>query len=220
MKAIELINNDVPPIRPYEAVEKALSWMDEFKVKHLPVVENEYYIGLVSDDMIFDHNRLKDPLNKLNFIGNQHMVSANTHLYKVMFLMANHKLSLIPVCDEDNRFLGAISAFHILNVISRQTAFNQKGAIIVLVMNSIDYQLSQIAQIIESNNAKILSFYTEDLDQNHQIRITIKLNQTKLGPILQTFSRYDYVIHEIYTDDKMEKEFQDRYDHLMNYLNL
>ena len=87
-------------------------------------------------------------------------------------------------------------------------------------MNYVDFQLSQIAQIIESNNSKILGFYTETFDDNNQIRITIKVNQTKLGAILQTFSRYDYTIHEIYTDDEMENEFQERYNHLMNYLNL
>ena len=50
MKAINLINNDVPPIRPYETMEKALFWMDEFKVKHLPIVEGSQYIGLLSDE--------------------------------------------------------------------------------------------------------------------------------------------------------------------------
>jgi hypothetical protein len=87
-------------------------------------------------------------------------------------------------------------------------------------MNSLDYQMSQISQIIESNNAKILGFYTETFEDNNQLRVTIKLNQSKMGPILQTFSRYDYNIDEVYIDDQMENEFQSRYDHLMNYLSL
>ena len=220
MKAIELVNNHVPPIRPEETLEKAISWMDEFKVNHLPVVKNGIFIGLISDNMVFDHNNVKDRIKDLNFIGKQQMVTENTHLYKVMYVISRHKLSIVPVCDDKNQFLGAISSTHLLNVLSRQLGFNQSGAIITLQMNYVDFQLSQIAQIIESNNSKILGFYTETFDDNNQIRITIKVNQTKLGAILQTFTRYDYTIHEIYTDDEMENEYQERYNHLMNYLNL
>ena len=135
-------------------------------------------------------------------------------------MLANHKLSIVPVCDENRKFIGAISGLHLVNVLSRQTGFNHPGAIIVLQMNSLDYQMSQISQIIESNNAKILGFYTETFEDNNQLRVTIKLNQSKMGPILQTFSRYDYNIDEVYIDDQMENEFQSRYDHLMNYLSL
>lgn len=220
MKAVELINNDVPPIRLNETLDKAISWMEEFNVSHLPVVKDGIYIGIVSDEMIFDHNSLNDKISELNFIGKQQSVGNNAHLYRVMFMLANYKLSIVPVCDEKNQFLGAISGTHLVNVLSRQSGFNQSGAIIVLQMNFLDFQLSQIAQIIEENNSKILGFYSETFDDNNQIRVTIKINQTKLGAILQTFSRYDYNIYEIYTDDEMENEFQERYDHLMNYLNL
>ena len=74
MKAVDLINNDVPPIMPKESMEKALLWMDEFKVKHLPVVNNGQYIGLVSDEMIFDHNTINDRVEDLNFTGHQFSV--------------------------------------------------------------------------------------------------------------------------------------------------
>jgi CBS domain-containing protein len=220
MKAVDLINNDVPPIMPKESMEKALLWMDEFKVKHLPVVNNGQYVGLVSDEMIFDHNTINDRVEDLNFTGHQFSVKKSHHLYKVMQVMSTHQLTVIPVIDEQSEFIGAISAYHLMEVISLNTGFNQKGAIIVLLMNDFDYHLSQIAQIIESNNAKILGFYTENVPDGNQLKITLKVNQSKLGPVLQTFSRYDYTIHELYTDDETSSEFQERYDHLMNYLNL
>ena len=220
MKAIELINNDVPPIRPNETLEKALLWMEEFNVNHLPVVKDEVFLGLLSQEMIFDHNEIKDEIKTLNFTGKKQFVNKNDHLYRVMHVLSNFKLSIVPVCDDKSQFLGAISGTHLVNILSRHSGFNQSGAIIVLQMNYLDFQLSQIAQIVESSNSKILSFYTETFDDNNQIRVTIKINQSKLGPVLQTFSRYDYNIHEIYTDDETENEFQERYDHLMNYLNL
>ena len=220
MKAAELLHNDVPPILPEESMEKALSWMDEFMVKHLPVVKDGKYLGLISDEMILDHNTLSDDISQLSLMGRQYAVKRTAHMYKVIQLMSTHLLTLIPVVGDQNDFFGSISSNHLMNMIALHTGFNQSGAVIVLQMNDFDYQMSQIAQIVESNNAKILGFYTESLPDSNQLRVTIKLNQSKLGPVLQTFSRYDYHIYEIFTDDETTNEYQDRYDHLMNYLNI
>jgi len=220
MKAVDLIHNDVPPILPEESMEKALSWMDEFKVKHLPVVKDGKYLGLISDEMILDHNTLSDDISQLSLMGRQYAVKRTAHMYKVIHLMSSHLLTLVPVVDDQYDFFGSISSNHLMKMIALHTGFNQSGAVIVLQINDFDYQMSQIAQIVESNNAKILGFYTESLLDSNQLRVTIKLNQSKLGPILQTFSRYDYQIYEIFTDDETTNEYQDRYDHLMNYLNI
>ena len=220
MKAVDLIHNDVPPILPEESMEKALSWLDEFKVKHLPVVKDGKYLGLISDEMILDHNTLSDDISQLSLMGRQYAVKRTAHMYKVIHLMSSHLLTLVPVVDDQNDFFGSISSNHLMKMIALHTGFNQSGAVIVLQINDFDYQMSQIAQIVESNNAKILGFYTESLLDSNQLRVNIKLNQSKLGPILQTFSRYDYQIYEIFTDDETTNEYQDRYDHLMNYLNI
>ena len=141
-------------------------------------------------------------------MGRQYAVKRTAHMYKVIHLMSSHLLTLIPVVGDQNDFFGSISSNHLMNMIALHTGFNQSGAVIVLQMNDFDYQMSQIAQIVESNNAKILGFYTESLPESNQLRVTIKLNQSKLGPVLQTFSRYDYHIYEIFTDDETTNEYQ------------
>ena len=152
MKAAELLHNDVPPILPEESMEKALSWMDEFMVKHLPVVKDGKYLGLISDEMILDHNTLSDDISQLSLMGRQYAVKRTAHMYKVIHLMSSHLLTLIPVVGDQNDFFGSISSNHLMNMIALHTGFNQSGAVIVLQMNDFDYQMSQIAQIVESNN--------------------------------------------------------------------
>ena len=95
-----------------------------------------------------------------------------------------------------------------------------KEKVIVILVNNIDYQVSQISQIVESNDAKILSLYSEPLESNNQLRLTLKLSECKLGGILQTFSRYKYIVEEIFSDDEINNLSQQRYDHLMKYLNV
>tara|TARA_B110000046_G_scaffold178656_1_gene206759 strand:+ start:182 stop:844 length:663 start_codon:yes stop_codon:yes gene_type:complete len=220
MKAIELIQNDVPPIRIDEPIEKALAWMDEFKVNHLPVLSGLEFVGLISDDMIYDFNDSKELISKINFIGKQQFVFENTHFYQVMLLLSNFKLSVVPVCDSQNIYKGSISSSNLLKALSNQSGFNQNGPVIVLNLNNIDYQLSQIAQIIESNDSKILGLYSQNIKGTSQIKLTLKISPTNLGAVLQTFSRYDYTIDEIFSDDEISNQNQDRYDHLINYLQI
>lgn len=220
MKAIELIQNDIPPVRINETIEKALNWMDEFKLNHIPVVNETEYVGLISDDMVYDYNHLKDPISNINFLGKQQSVLENAHFFQVMSLISSYKLSVVPVCDEQRNYKGSISTKKLINVFSKQSGFNSSGAVITLLVNDFDYQLSQIAQIIESNDAKILSLYSENLESNNQLKLTIKISDGKLGAVLQTFSRYDYTVQDVFSDDEINNQSKQRYDHLMKYLNV
>ena len=220
MKAIELIQNDIPPVRTNETIEKALNWMDEFKLNHIPVVNEIEYVGLLSDDMVYDYNQLKDPISNINFLGKQQSVLENAHFFQVMSLISSYKLSVVPVCDEQRNYKGSISTKKLINVFSKQSGFNSSGAVITLLVNDFDYQLSQIAQIIESNDAKILSLYSENFESNNQLKLTIKISDGKLGAVLQTFSRYDYTVQDVFSDDEINNQSKQRYDHLMKYLNV
>ena len=220
MKAIELIQNDIPPVRINETIEKALNWMDEFKLNHIPVVNETEYVGLLSDDMVYDYNQLKDPISNINFLGKQQSVLENAHFFQVMSLISSYKLSVVPVCDEQRNYKGSISTKKLINVFSKQSGFNSSGAVITILVNDFDYQLSQIAQIIESNDAKILSLYSENLESNNQLKLTIKISDGKLGAVLQTFSRYDYTVQDVFSDDEINNQSKQRYDHLMKYLNV
>ena len=220
MKAIELIQNDIPPVRINETIEKALNWMDEFKLNHIPVVNETEYVGLLSDDMVYDYNHLKDPISNINFLGKQQSVLENAHFFQVMSLISSYNLSVVPVCDEQRNYKGSISTKKLINVFSKQSGFNSSGAVITLLVNDFDYQLSQIAQIIESNDAKIISLYSENLESNNQLKLTIKISDGKLGAVLQTFSRYDYTVQDVFSDDEINNQSKQRYDHLMKYLNV
>ena len=41
MIAIDLITDEIPPLMHSDTGEKALNWMEEFKVSHLPVIKVE-----------------------------------------------------------------------------------------------------------------------------------------------------------------------------------
>lgn len=220
MKAIELISEEIPPLTHTDTGEKALRWMDEFKVSHLPVLKNGNFVGVISESDILDKLNMEDTLDILFDHLPRPYVSENAHIYEVLARISEHKLTVLPILDDNEKYLGCTSIHHLITLIANTGSIKQSGGIIVLEVNSIDYSMVQIAQIIESNNAKILSSYIMSPSDSTKLEVTLKINQIELGSIIRTFERYDYVIKASFQKSSNDDDVQFRYDALMNYLNL
>ena len=62
MQAKELINDLIPPLTVNDTGLKAMNWMEEFKLEHLPLVNGLEYLGLVTEEDILKMNSLEQPL--------------------------------------------------------------------------------------------------------------------------------------------------------------
>ena len=220
MLAIDLIKDDVPPIKPYESLEKALNWMDEFRVSHLPVVDQDKYYGLVSDSLIYDSNQPNLQVAELNLTLHRPFVLEHFHFYRVIQLLVEHKLSVVPILDSNEKYLGVTTISYLMNFLTNASSFSEPGSVIVLEMNQHDYSLSQISQIVESNDAQILSNYITSVKDSKFLEVTIKVNRKNIEPILQTFFRYDYSVKASFSEDDFELDMKNRYEGLMKYLNI
>lgn len=220
MRVEELISEYIPPLKYSETGERALNWMNEFRVSHLPVLQGNEYVGLVSDDDIFDmadpKHQLKDELINLP----KPFVYANQHVYDVMKLIADAKITTVPILDENNNYLGCTDLLYLMSQITAVGSIKEIGAILVLQMGVRDYSLTQIARIVEENNAKILSSYITSKPDSTEIEVTLKINTVDLEKIIRTFERYDYTISETYAKGEYTEDLRRRYDELMNYLNM
>jgi len=220
MLARDLISNDVPPLKVSDDGKKALEWMDDFKVSHLPVIDKTTYIGLISDTDILDMNNSTDNIGKLKRSFIKPFVFDFQHAYDVLKLYATLKVSVIPVLDSKEHYVGVITHTQLLNYFSSITAAQEPGSLIVLELHEHDYSLSQIAQIAESNGAKILSLFLTPHSDSTELDITLKLNLQNVSPVLQTFERFGYNVKASFSLNTDNKNLQDRYDALMHYLNI
>ena len=137
-----------------------------------------------------------------------------------MKVISDLHLTLVPVLDNDNHYLGCITVPHLMELIVNTASINEPGGIIVLEMAQNDYSLTEIAQIVESNDSKILSSYITSAKDSTSMEVTLKVNTKNLGGILQTFNRYDYSISASYSEDRFKEDVKLRYDALMKYLNI
>jgi len=220
MIAKDLVNSSFLPLRTSDTALTALSWMDEYRVSHLPVVNNTEYLGLISDTDIYNQSDLEESVGNHNLSLNRPFVEQNQHIYDVVRLMASLKLSLIPVLDDKNNYLGVITQTNLIHEIANITSIQNPGATIVLEVSVNDYSLSEIAQIVEGNDAKILSSFITSQPDSTKLDVTLKINRMDFYPILQTFNRYDYIVKASYGESDYYEDLQERYDLLMNYLNV
>jgi acetoin utilization protein AcuB len=218
MRAIELITDEIPPLTHSDSGEKALRWMDEFKVSHLPVLKNGNFVGLLSESDVLDKMDLVENLDKLFDHLPRPYVFANAHIYEVLSKISEHKISVLPILDENEKYLGCTTVYHLLTIIANTGSIKESGGILVLEVNSVDYSMAQIAQIVESNNAKILSSYIMSSMDSNKLEITLKINLIDLSRIIRTFERYDYVIKASFQKSEGDDDIQYRYDALMNFL--
>jgi acetoin utilization protein AcuB len=221
MLAKELISDMVPALRTSDTGLKALSYMDIFRISHLPIVNNTEFLGLISDKDIYDMNMAEEPIGNHTLSLTRSSVTSEQHVYEVIELAARLELSVIPVLDEKNNYLGIITQTDLLKYFSELLSVKNPGAIIVLEMNQNDYALSQIAQIIEGNDAKLLSVYVNSSNNSTKIEVNLKINRTDISSIIQTFNRYNYTIKASYMDSELLTNlFDDRYEMFMRYLNV
>jgi len=219
--AKDIISENIPPLKITDKGDKAIEWMYEFKLSHLPLVDNKKYIGLVSEDDILDFNDTHEQLKK--FVKNLYkpFVNENEHIYEVMRVAVNLKATVIPVVDKKQNYLGLITLQSLLYNFAKMSSISEPGGVIILELNQkTDYVLSDIARIVESNDAHILSLYFNVDAETGKHAVTIKVDTVDIRHIVATFERYEYVVKAYFKESDMVETMKDRYDALMNYLNI
>lgn len=221
MLASELISDVIPSLRLTDTGQKALNWMEIFRISHLPIVDNHRYVGLISDKTIYDLNLNEVAMADCSDNLLQPHVHQNQHIYEVVSIVSELKLSVVPVLDEDHQYTGVITVNDLAHQFADLVAVKEPGGVIVLELSPIDYSLSEIARIVEGNDAKILSFYVSKAGNANQLLVTLKVNQMDLSGIIQTFVRYDYTIRSVFMDESVLKHmYDDRFEMLMKYMNI
>lgn len=220
MIARDLLSREVLPLSLSDTGLIALHWFDEFKVSHLPVVDGNEFKGLVTEDDIYSENNFEGTIERHSLIFTKISVLYSMHVYSVISAFAEFKLSLLPVVDENNQYMGVISLPGLVDNLATITAVDNPGGIIILELNVNDFSLTEIAQIIESNDARLISLYMRSQPDSLKAELTLKLNRMDIQPILQTFIRYNYTVKASFFETDYTDSLRERYNLLMNYLNI
>lgn len=220
MLAIELIADVIPPVHTSDSIQKVVERMIEFRVRHLPIVNEEQFLGLISEDDFAGESDSQTAIGTLALSLVNPYVLEDQHIYDVIRMFYERKLTVIPVLDVKKNYLGLISINALTEYFAQLTSVEQPGGIIVLEINNKNNSLAHMSQIVESDNAQILSSYVRTYPDSTRMEVTLKINKQDISAIIATFLRYEYDIKATFNHSGDNDNSRDRYDSLMNYLNL
>ncbi|MFB9108817.1 CBS domain-containing protein [Flavobacterium gyeonganense] len=212
------ITNDFRAIDSQETIASVQDFFADLSFSHFPVVENEIFIGSIASDDIetFDTNKkiidYKYTLER--FFARKSMIWLD-----VLEIFAKNHTNVIPVLDENNSYIGYYEMEDIMKFFQETPFLKEQGGIIIVQKGLLDYSMAQVAQIVESNNGKILGCFISEADLEN-VHITVKIGVGPMNEIIQTFRRYNYEIISEHQEDTYINSLKERSDYLDKYLNI
>ncbi|MBD1365199.1 CBS domain-containing protein [Mucilaginibacter sp. ZT4R22] len=220
MLAVELISDAVPPVHTSDSIQKVFDRMAEFRVRHLPIVNEEQFLGLLCEDDLIEEPDYNTQIGALALSLVNPYVLEEQHIYDVIRLFYEQNLSVVPVLDIKKDYQGLISINTMNEYFAKLTSVSEPGGIIVLEISNKNNSLAHMSQIVESDNAQILSSYTRTFPESTRMEVTLKVNKQDISNIIATFLRYEYDVKATFNFTDHNDNAKDRFDSFMNYLNL
>ncbi len=215
----QLISSDIIARNLSDSVATILAKMEELKVSHLPVVENEKFIGLIAEDDLQDTSP-ETPIAKLTDYLIHSTVQVNDYFLvgvKVAYVM---QIDVIPVLNEKKEFEGVIRRDSLFRELAQLTGAEEYGSMIVLEIEQKDYSVGNLNRLVESNDAIITQLNTRVEKGSSAITVVVRINKEEISDIVATFQRHDYTVKYYLGEELFRNELQSNLDHLMNYLNI
>jgi CBS domain-containing protein len=219
MVAQGIISDIVTPIKTSDTGESTINHMAVYHVRHLPIVNNEQFLGLISEEEVYD-NLLQEPIGSYRLSMVRPFCREDEHIFEIMQKMALYKLTLIPVLDYEDNYLGSIVLEDLLLYYAESYSFKEPGSILVIETSKQDYSLSEIARIAESENVNILASFMTSKPDSSALKVTLKLNSMELSRLAAAYERFDYRVSGRFTEDDFDDALKDRYDAFMRYLDV
>ena len=220
MLTIELINNNIPRLKLQDTVSKALQLINDFRVTHLPVVADDKYLGLISEEDLLDAEEDKMPIELMQETFIDAAVHDNEHFLTAVNFCNQHDTSVVPVINDERELAGVITNTDLLKALGNFAGTNEIGGIIVLEMERSQFAISEISSIVDSNDATILHLNTTVHPETGMLTVSIHINKKEIASIVATFERYDYDVIYYFGNENFENEIHTNYRHLMNYLDI
>lgn len=214
----QYIINDIKPVKVEETIKDVQLLFSNLTYSHIPIQNDDVYLGCISeaDAHCIDSSK---PLMELQYILSGFFVRKQTNWLDVLEAFAMNDTNIMPVLNKNNKYLGYYELSDILSIFNETPFFSEPGGILVVEKGINDYSFSEISQIVESNNGKLYGAFISNME-NDVVEITLKIGNSTLSDIIQTFRRYSYNIVSGHEEDAFLEDLKERSDYLNKYLNM
>ena len=215
----QLSNHHIKTIEIHDLVSNAIEVMEQFDLRHLPILDGKQFVGLISSDDLLE----ADPAEELFSLERYFLkasVKTGDHVSLALRVRSKFSIDFVPVINETNEWEGSISSDKMLDEISRMMGASDNSSLLVLEINRIDYALGEINRLVESNDAMIMQVNTLQDPLSDIMQVVLRINKEDISDIVATFQRHEYTVIYIYGEESYSNELQSNLSHLLNYLNI
>ena len=219
MRLSDYIINDIKPFKSSGKIKDLQLLFNQLTYSHIPVEnEDRIFIGSFSetDAHCFEVDK---SLADYTYAIEDFFVRNTTLWLDVLEAFARNSTNIMPVLDEKNKYLGYYELNDIISLFGESPFFTAPGSIVVVEKGINDYSFSEISQIVESNNGRLLGAFVSKM-KNDVVQVTVKIGNVGLSNVIPTFRRYSYNIVSGHIEDSYNESLKDRSDYLNKYLNM
>ncbi len=219
MQTSDYISKDIKALSPNDTIAKAQKLFEHLTFTHLPIVEDKIYLGSISEA---DVQIIEDSDKKIadfKYLYSAFFSFENTNWFELLKEFAANDTTIIPAINDKKKYVGYYELTDILHVFNNTPFLSEAGAILVVEKGIKDYSFSEISQIVESNNARLLGAFISKAERD-VVQVTMKLSNAGLNEIVQSFRRYSYNIVSEFAEDSYMRSLKERSDYLDKYLNI
>jgi acetoin utilization protein AcuB len=210
----------LPYLRLSDKVFQALELMNENHVEHLPIVDGDKYVGMISEEDLSQAENDHSTLEQFKQSISNAAVKDDEHVLKAIQTAVQNGLTVVPIVGEDNELLGVVTYSDLLKYSSEFMSLNEPGGLIVLEIESKNYSFNEISRLVEANDVQIKQLNTSVDPETGLMEVTIKINKLEVSDIVATFQRHEYNVKYYFGEELFENELKTNYDNLMNYLKI
>lgn len=219
METTLYILNEYKPFNLLTKVADVKIFFNETVFCHFPIVRDNQLIGLISENDIEGIDEDDKPLEDFQYLFNMFFIEEKNNLLEIIKVFASNETNIIPVLNNEKEYIGYYDLIEILHVFNGTPFLNNEGIVILLEKGIKDYSFSEISQIVESNNGKLLGIYISETNSS-TVKISLKFSSQNINEIIQSFRRYNYRVLSDHKEDYYLEELKERTNYLRKYLNI
>jgi acetoin utilization protein AcuB len=217
----DCLSSIVPVLHLSDTADQALDMMNENQLLLLPLVgDDNEYLGIVQEDILLDWDDTSIAFKDAYPNFYRPSVRANTHVFEAAKVFKETNLQLVPVIDDQQKYIGSISQQELLQYFAKGVASAEDGAILVLSIHQQNYSLGQLTRVFESEGITILSILTHPIEGTLDVQLTIKINKQDVRFVMSTLEKLQYSLVELHSTISDQDDLESNYNSLMSYLNI
>lgn len=219
MKISEYISNDIAALKETQSIAEVGQLFNELAYSHLPVVKNNILLGSINADDIRTIDNVAASLKDYQYLYQEFHIAATNNWIEILKIFAASESNILPVLSENNEYIGYYELTDVLHFFNDTPLLRNDGFFLVIEKEEKNYSFSEIVQIVESSQAKLIGVFVSG-ERDNFIRITLKIASNDINEVIQSFRRFSYNVLTKHKEDIFLEQLKDRSNYLQKYLNI